>query len=69
VEWAKRGWVCQKFERVRCSFCNVEILVKLNKKEVDGKEEPVYLAQNISMLSGPKIMLVLLMLARRCSCG
>jgi hypothetical protein len=25
----------------------VEILVKLNKKEVDGKEEPVYVAQNI----------------------
>ncbi|KAF4637665.1 hypothetical protein G7Y89_g424 [Cudoniella acicularis] len=47
VEWAKRGWVCQKFERVRCSLCNVEILVKLNKKEVDGKEEPVYIAQNI----------------------
>jgi hypothetical protein len=51
VEWAKRGWVCQKFERVRCSLCNVEILVKLNKKEVDGKEEPVYLAQNIGMFA------------------
>jgi len=51
VEWAKRGWVCQKFERVRCSLCNVEILVKLNKKEVDGKEEPVYVAQNIGMFT------------------
>lgn len=49
VEWAKRGWVCQRFERVRCSLCNVEILVKLNKKEVDGKEEDVYVAQNIGM--------------------
>ena len=47
VEWAKRGWVCQKFERVRCCLCNIEILVKLNRKEVDGKEEPVYIAQNI----------------------
>ena len=47
VEWAKRGWVCQKMERVRCSLCNVEILVKLNKKEVEGKEEPVYVAANI----------------------
>jgi hypothetical protein len=47
VEWAKRGWVCQKLERVRCCLCNVEILVKLNRKEVDGKEEPVYIAQNI----------------------
>ncbi|RDL37170.1 uncharacterized protein BP5553_04603 [Venustampulla echinocandica] len=50
VEWAKRGWVCQKFERVRCCLCNVEILVKLNKKEVDGKEEPVYVAQNIDSI-------------------
>jgi hypothetical protein len=49
VEWAKRGWVCQKMERVRCCLCNVEILVKLNRKEVDGKEEPVYVAQNIGM--------------------
>lgn len=47
VEWAKRGWVCQKSERVRCCLCNVEILVKLNKKEVDGKELPVYVPQNI----------------------
>lgn len=51
VEWAKRGWVCQKLERVRCCLCNVEILVKLNRKEVDGKEEPVYVAQNIGMSS------------------
>ncbi len=49
VEWAKRGWVCKKKERVRCCLCNVEILLKLNKKEVDGKEEPVYVAQNIGM--------------------
>ncbi|KAI9640629.1 hypothetical protein NHQ30_010928 [Ciborinia camelliae] len=47
VEWAKRGWVCQKKERVRCCFCNVEILVKLNKKEEDGKEKEVYIAENI----------------------
>jgi hypothetical protein len=47
VQWAKRGWVCQKKERVRCCLCNVEIVVKLNRKEVDGKEEPVYVAQNI----------------------
>ena len=51
VEWAKRGWVCQKFERVRCCLCNVEILVKLNRKEVDGKEEPVYVAHNIGLPS------------------
>ena len=51
VEWAKRGWVCQKSERVRCCSCNVEILVKLNRKEVDGVEEPVYIAHNIGELS------------------
>ncbi|TAQ89367.1 hypothetical protein B7494_g2326 [Chlorociboria aeruginascens] len=51
VEWAKRGWVCQKAiqkrERVRCCLCNVEIMVKLNQKEVDGKEAFVYVADNI----------------------
>jgi DNA-directed RNA polymerase subunit RPC12/RpoP len=51
VEWAKRGWVCQKLEQVRCSLCNIEILVKLNRKEVDGKAIPVYVAQNIGRLS------------------
>ncbi|KAH8816169.1 C3HC zinc finger-like-domain-containing protein [Xylogone sp. PMI_703] len=47
VQWAKRGWVCKGKERVRCSLCNVEILVKLNRREVDGKEEPVYIPENI----------------------
>ncbi|RFU35102.1 hypothetical protein B7463_g1206, partial [Scytalidium lignicola] len=47
VQWAKRGWVCKKKERVRCSLCNVEILVKLNRKDVDGREEPVYIPENI----------------------
>jgi hypothetical protein len=49
VEWAKRGWVCQKLERVRCCLCNVELLVKLNLKEEDGKEEKVLVAHNIGM--------------------
>jgi hypothetical protein len=57
VEWAKRGWVCQKLERVRCSLCNIEILVKLNRKEVDGKEVPVYVAQNIGRLSMNVVLL------------
>ncbi|KAI0999921.1 hypothetical protein K3495_g8275 [Podosphaera aphanis] len=47
VQWAKRGWVCQKSERVRCCLCSVEIVVKLNRKDVDGKEEPVYVAHII----------------------
>jgi hypothetical protein len=51
VEWAKRGWVCQKTERVRCCLCNVEILVKLNQKVVDGKEEAVYIEDNIGMFA------------------
>lgn len=42
VEWAKRGWVCGKYERVRCYNCNVELLVGLNKKKgEDGKDELV----------------------------
>jgi hypothetical protein len=51
VEWAKRGWVCQKRERVRCCLCNVEILVKVNVQEVDGKEIPQYIPYDIGMIS------------------
>ncbi|KUJ23085.1 zf-C3HC-domain-containing protein [Mollisia scopiformis] len=55
VEWAKRGWVCQKLERVRCCLCNVEILVKLNRKEVEGKEQPVYIAEKIGALKSSSL--------------
>lgn len=47
IEWAKRGWVCQGKERVRCTLCNKELVVKLNRKEVDGHEVPVLVASEI----------------------
>lgn len=48
VEWAKRGWVCQGKERVRCTLCARDLVVKLNRKEVDGKEIPVLIASEIA---------------------
>jgi hypothetical protein len=42
VEWAKRGWVLQKSERVRCCLCNREVVVKVNEKEVNGTITKVY---------------------------
>ncbi|KAK3316102.1 C3HC zinc finger-like-domain-containing protein [Apodospora peruviana] len=48
VEWAKRGWVCQGKERVRCTLCSRELVVKLNRKEVDGKEIAVLIASEIA---------------------
>jgi hypothetical protein len=51
VEWAKRGWVCKGFERVRCEMCNIEILVKLNVREVDGEEKRVLEASDIGRLA------------------
>ena len=47
VEWAKRGWVCQGKERVRCTLCHKELVVGLNKKEVDGKEVSVLVSSEI----------------------
>ncbi|KAH7312154.1 C3HC zinc finger-like-domain-containing protein [Stachybotrys elegans] len=48
VEWAKMGWVCQGKERVRCVLCSRELLVKLNRKELDdGKEVTVLVASEI----------------------
>jgi hypothetical protein len=54
VEWAKRGWVNKKWERVRCELCNIEILVKLNVKEIDGKEERVLNPWDMGMITQDK---------------
>jgi WD40 repeat protein len=51
IEWAKRGWVCRGKERVRCVLCNKELVVKLNKQEVDGKEVPVLVSSEIGTSS------------------
>ncbi len=48
VEWAKRGWVCQGKERVRCTLCARDLVVKVNRKEVDGKELAVLIASEIA---------------------
>ncbi|KAI1457005.1 zf-C3HC-domain-containing protein [Annulohypoxylon moriforme] len=47
IEWAKRGWVCQGKERVQCTLCHKELVVKINKREVDGKEVPVLVGSDI----------------------
>jgi hypothetical protein len=47
IEWAKRGWLCQGKERLRCLLCNKELVVKLNKKEEDGKEVPVMVPSEV----------------------
>jgi hypothetical protein len=50
VEWAKRGWVCHGKETVRCLLCHRELVVKLNRKDVDGKEISVLVASEIGKL-------------------
>lgn len=47
IEWAKRGWICHAKETVRCVLCHRELLVKLNRKQVDGKEVPVLVPSEI----------------------
>lgn len=47
IEWAKRGWVCQAKERVRCVLCHKELVVKLNRKEVDGKEVAILVPSEV----------------------
>lgn len=47
VQWAKRGWICNGKERVRCTLCNKELVVKLNRKEVDGQEVAVLVPSEI----------------------
>jgi len=47
IEWAKRGWMCQGKERVKCTLCARELIVKINRKEVNGKEVSVLIASEI----------------------
>lgn len=47
VQWARRGWICNGKERVRCTLCNKELVVRLNRKEVDGKEVAVLVPSEI----------------------
>ncbi|KAI0851134.1 zf-C3HC-domain-containing protein [Daldinia vernicosa] len=47
IEWAKRGWVCQGKERVSCTLCHKELVVKMNKREVDGKEVQIMVGSDI----------------------
>ncbi|KFH46091.1 mRNA export factor-like protein [Hapsidospora chrysogenum ATCC 11550] len=47
IEWARRGWVCHGKETVRCVLCHKELVVKLNRKEVDGKEVSVLVPSEI----------------------
>ncbi|KAI0204532.1 C3HC zinc finger-like-domain-containing protein [Astrocystis sublimbata] len=41
IEWAKRGWICQGKERVRCTLCYKELVVKTNTRTVEGKQVPI----------------------------
>ncbi|CAK7211923.1 hypothetical protein SBRCBS47491_001288 [Sporothrix bragantina] len=33
IEWAKRGWVCQGKERLRCTLCSKELVVQLGRSK------------------------------------
>lgn len=47
IEWAKRGWMCVGKERVRCTLCNKELVVKVNTREEEGKEVSVLVPSEI----------------------
>ena len=41
IEWAKRGWVCQGKERLRCTLCSKELVVRLTRGDAhkDNKDK------------------------------
>ena len=39
IEWARRGWICQRKETVRCLLCHKEVVVKLKKSGDDKPTE------------------------------
>jgi hypothetical protein len=54
IEWAKRGWVCRGKETVQCTLCHKELVVKMNKKEVDGKETSVLVGSELEQALAQK---------------
>ncbi len=38
IEWAKRGWVCQGRERLRCTLCSKELVVRLSGPPTNGAD-------------------------------
>ncbi|KAI0152601.1 zf-C3HC-domain-containing protein [Xylariaceae sp. FL1272] len=47
IEWAKRGWLCYGKERVRCSLCHKELVVRTGTRTVEGKEVPVVAGSDV----------------------
>jgi hypothetical protein len=47
IEWAKRGWVCHGKETVQCTLCHKELVVNMNKKDVDGKGTSVLVGSDL----------------------
>ncbi|KAG6318421.1 hypothetical protein E4U22_005420 [Claviceps purpurea] len=45
-EWAKRGWICQGKEKVRCVLCHKELVVKLSKNEDESAKPSAALASS-----------------------
>lgn len=39
IEWAKRGWVCQGKERLRCTLCSKELVVQLGRAKAGETED------------------------------
>ncbi|KAK7744394.1 hypothetical protein SLS62_010184 [Diatrype stigma] len=53
IEWAKRGWVCQGKERVRCTLCNKELVVQTSaRREAGGKEDGVSVTVSVTVDAG-----------------
>lgn len=68
IEWARRGWICHGKETVGCVLCHKELLVKLNRKHVDGKEVPVLVPSEIGEPPFPPILSVSPTLTRLRGC-
>lgn len=61
VQWAKRGWICKGGERVRCTLCNVEVVVKMTLQTSENTEEELQTLQEIGMrLEDMRLFLVLI---------
>lgn len=55
IEWARRGWACHGKERVRCTLCSRELVVRLGREEDAAEEDDHGSARGLSAGASPPL--------------
>ncbi|EFX05234.1 c3hc zinc finger protein [Grosmannia clavigera kw1407] len=56
IEWARRGWACQGKERVRCTLCSRELVVRLGRDAGTGDHANTSMAPPLTEAAGDALV-------------